>query len=85
MRIRKKPMVFWLFAMRVEEREAVIKNIGDFSNAGVRFITIDFDDEENGFLINTYNLTETESKPYIDEIYRRISKYYNISELKTKV
>ena len=81
MRTRKKPMEFWLFAMRVEEREAIKLNIDDFDNAGVRFITIDFDDEKNSFVITVYNMTKTESKPYVDEIYQRISKSYNIGNI----
>lgn len=77
---KNKPMVFWTFAMRENEREAVKVNINDFDNAGVRFITIDFDDEKNSFVITVYNMTKTESKPYVDEIYQRISKSYNVSK-----
>ena len=77
---KNKPMIFWLFAMRETEQEGLRLNIEDFDNAGVRFITIDFDDEKNSFVITVYNMTKTESKPYVDEIYQRISKSYNVSK-----
>lgn len=81
---KKKPIIFWMFAMTDSEQTAVIKNIDDFNNSGVKFITISLDSKNNSFVITTYNLTETESKPYINDIYRQISKHYDIGKVETR-
>lgn len=85
MRNRKKPIIFWLFAMTDSERNSVINCTDDFSCAGVKFITVDFIQEQNSFKVSIYNLTESESKDYIDDIYKKISQHYNIGEVETRV
>ena len=77
MRNRKKPIIFWLFAMTDSERNS--------SCAGVKFITVDFIQEQNSFKVSIYNLTESESKDYIDDICQKLSKHYNIDEVETRV
>ena len=80
---KNKPIIFWLFAMENYQRESIIGSVDYFNKNGVKFITIDYD--ENGFSVNTYNLTENESEQYLDNICSKISSVCTVKAITKSV
>ena len=76
-----KPIIFWLFAMEEEQKNAVYNCINEFKNAMTKFITVDFEKDCNTMKIVSYNMTKQEDSPYISDIHKVISQHFSISEI----
>ena len=76
-----KPIIFWLFAMEEEQKNAVYNCINEFKNAMTKFITVDFEKDCNAMKIVSYNMTKQEDSPYINDIHKVISQHFSISEI----
>ena len=76
-----KPLIFWMFLMTDEQKNAVYNSINDFKNAMTKFITVDFENDCNTVKIISHNMTQQEDSPYINDIHNLISQHFSISEI----
>ena len=76
-----KPLIFWMFLMKDEQKNAVYNCINEFKNAMTKFITVDFEKDCNTMKIVSYNMTKQEDSPYINDIHDLISQHFSISKI----